>query len=62
MVFASTLFERLLQLQGDKAAWKILDAHPEWVRHVELDRAFPEDVDTWQDYEALLRQATAPGS
>jgi molybdenum cofactor cytidylyltransferase len=62
MVFAGTLFERLLQLQGDKAAWKILDAHPEWVRHVELDRAFPEDVDTWQDYEALLRQTTAPGS
>jgi molybdenum cofactor cytidylyltransferase len=62
MVFASTLFERLLQLQGDKAAWKILDAHPEWVRHVELDRTFPEDVDTLQDYEALLRQTTAPGS
>ena len=62
MVFAGALFERLLQLQGDKAAWKILDAHPEWVRHVELDCAFPEDVDTWQDYEALLRQATAPGS
>jgi molybdenum cofactor cytidylyltransferase len=62
MVFAGALFERLLQLQGDKAAWKILDAHPEWVRHVECDRAFPEDVDTRQDYEALLRQATAPGS
>ena len=62
MVFADTLFERLLQLQGDKAAWKILDAHPEWVRHVELDRAFPADVDTWQDYEALLRQPAAPGS
>jgi molybdenum cofactor cytidylyltransferase len=57
MVFASTLFERLLQLQGDKAAWKILDAHPDWVRHVELDRAFPADVDTWQDYEALLRSS-----
>ena len=62
MVFAGALFERLLQLQGDKAAWKILDAHPEWVRHVELDRVFPADVDTIQDYEALLRQTTAPGS
>jgi molybdenum cofactor cytidylyltransferase len=62
MVFAGTLFERLLQLQGDKAAWKILDAHPEWVRHVELDCAFPADVDTIQDYEALLRQTTTPGS
>ncbi len=58
MVFARHLFASLLQLQGDKAAWKILDAHPEWVRHVELDRPFPDDVDTRQDYAALLRQTT----
>jgi molybdenum cofactor cytidylyltransferase len=58
MVFARELFDQLRQLSGDKAAWKILDAHPEWVRDVEVDHAFPEDVDTRQDYEALLRQAT----
>lgn len=58
IVFARALFEQLLQLSGDKAAWKILDAHPDWVRDVEVDQAFPEDVDTRQDYEALLRQAT----
>ena len=62
MVFARQLFDQLRQLQGDKAAWKILDAHPEWVRDVAVDRAFPEDVDTRQDYETLLRQATPPVS
>jgi molybdenum cofactor cytidylyltransferase len=58
MVFARELFEQLRQLSGDKAAWKILDAHPDWVRDVAVDHAFPDDVDTRQDYEALLRQAT----
>jgi molybdenum cofactor cytidylyltransferase len=62
MIFARELFGQLLQLQGDKAAWKILDAHPEWVRNVELDRAFPEDVDTWRDYETLLRESPSPTS
>ena len=62
MVFARELFDHLRQLQGDKAAWKILDAHPEWVRDVEVDRAFPEDVDTRQDYDTLLREATSPVS
>ena len=58
MVFARELFDQLHQLSGDKAAWKILDAHPEWVRDVAVDHAFPEDVDTRQDYETLLRTAT----
>ena len=58
MVFARELFDQLRQLSGDKAAWKILDAHPDWVRDVAVDHAFPEDVDTRQDYEALLREAT----
>ena len=58
MVFARELFEQLRQLSGDKATWKILDAHPDWVRDVAVDRAFPEDIDTRQDYEARLREAT----
>ena len=29
-----------------------------WVRDVAVDHAFPEDVDTRQDYETLLRAAT----
>jgi molybdenum cofactor cytidylyltransferase len=58
MIFAREIFDQLRQLSGDKAAWKILDAHPEWVRDVAVDHAFPEDVDTRQDSEALLCEAT----
>jgi len=61
MVFARELFDPLRQLSGDKAAWKILDAHPNWVRDVAVDHAFPEDVDTRQDYETLLRAGAAHG-
>jgi len=59
MVFAQTLFEQLVALRGDKAAWKIVDAQPDWVRPVSVDRPSPFDVNTWQEYEALL-QDTAP--
>ena len=62
MVFAHQLFDQLRQLSGDKAAWKILDAHPEWVRDVTVDHAFPDDVDTRQDYETLLRTGAAPAT
>ena len=61
MVFARELFDQLRQLSGDKAAWKILDAHPDWVRDVAVDHVFPEDVDTRQDYETLLRAGAAHG-
>ncbi len=55
LVFARRLFDELIALEGDKAAWKLLDAHPDRVCPVELDRPLPPDVDTWQDYEAALR-------
>ena len=57
MLFTRDLFDTLVGLQGDKAAWKILDAHPEWVREVPLDRPLPADVDTWADYEAARAAA-----
>ncbi len=54
MVFARRLFQRLTALRGDKAAWKIVGAHPDWVHPVPIDQPFPGDVNTWQEYEALL--------
>lgn len=60
LVFARALFAELVGLHGEKAAWKIVDAHPEWVRRVPIDRLRPADVNTWQDYEALLRDAVGP--
>ena len=55
MVFARSLFDALEALQGDKAAWKLVDAHPDWTRPIIIDRPYPFDVNTWEEYEALLR-------
>ncbi len=60
LVFGRAIFESLVSLRGDKAAWKIIDAHPDWVRLVPVDRPLPADVNTWQEYEALLRGAVGP--
>jgi molybdenum cofactor cytidylyltransferase len=53
LVFARALFPLLEALRGDKAAWKIIDAHPDWVRPVPIDRPAPADVNTWEAYQAL---------
>ena len=55
LIFASTLFDRLAALTSDKAAWKIVDAHRDWVRAVPVDRLHPRDINTAQEYDALLR-------
>jgi molybdenum cofactor cytidylyltransferase len=55
LVFARALFDQLVALQGDKAAWKIVDAHRDWIRAVPVDRPHPRDVNTWEEYEDLLR-------
>lgn len=55
LVFARALFAQLVELRGDKAAWKIVDAQRGRVRHVPVDRPRPRDVNTRQAYEALLR-------
>ena len=55
LVFARALFEQLVALQGDKAAWKIVDARRAEIRTVPVDRPHPRDVNTWEDYELLRR-------
>ena len=55
LIFASTLFDQLAALTGDKAAWKIVDTHRDVVRAVPIDRPHPRDINTVQDYEALVR-------
>lgn len=61
LVFARALFDRLSGLRGDKAAWKIVDAHRDSIRPVPIDRPPPGDVNTWPQYQALLREADRPG-
>lgn len=60
LLFARRLFNALIALKGDKAAWKLLDAHAEWVRAIELDRPLPPDINTWQDYRAVLASSASP--
>jgi molybdenum cofactor cytidylyltransferase len=55
LVFARTLFSELASLHGDKAAWKLLDRHAVRVGTVAVDRPYPMDVNTPEDY-ATLRQ------
>jgi molybdenum cofactor cytidylyltransferase len=53
MLFAKELFGQLKALHGDKGVWKLCDAHPEWLHEVEVDRPYPGDVNTWEDYTKL---------
>ena len=53
MIFAKPLFDQLLGLHGDKAAWKLVDANPDLVQEIEFDLPFPEDINTWDDFERL---------
>jgi molybdenum cofactor cytidylyltransferase len=53
MLFTKALFGQLKALHGDKGVWKLCDAHPAWVREIEVDRPFPGDVNTWEDYAKL---------
>ena len=53
MVFARPLFDSLIELHGDKAAWKLVDANPDLVGIVEIDLPFPEDINTLEDFNRL---------
>ena len=52
-VFARSAFEELRGLHGDKAIWKLIEAHPERVRRVEMDIELPPDIDTPEDYQRV---------
>jgi molybdenum cofactor cytidylyltransferase len=53
-VFAREAFGGLRGLHGDKAVWKLIEAHPERVSRVEIDAPLPPDVDTPEDYDLAL--------
>src|SRR5262245_17567318 len=50
MLFAKPMFDKLVGLHGDKAAWKLVDTNPDLVRVVSFDRPFPEDINTPEDF------------
>jgi len=53
MIFARPLFDQLIELHGDKAAWKLVDAHPDLVQQINFRHSSPEDINTWGDFERL---------
>jgi molybdenum cofactor cytidylyltransferase len=58
--FSRELFGELTSLHGDKAVWKILESGRHDVTEVRQVGPIPLDVDTWDDYEALLAQGRSP--
>lgn len=55
-VFAADAFAALRGLHGDKAVWKLVDGRPEAIRALPVDRRLPRDVDTWEDYDAVVAE------
>jgi molybdenum cofactor cytidylyltransferase len=54
LAFARSVFGELSALHGDKGVWKLLDRRAAEVVDVPVPGAVPLDVDTWEDYEAVL--------
>jgi len=54
MIFARSMFDQLIDLHGDKAAWKLVDANAALVQEVRLDLPYPEDINTPEDFARLI--------
>lgn len=52
--FRRSTFAELANLHGDKAVWKVIESGRHDVQVVEIPGPIPADVDTREDYEALL--------
>jgi molybdenum cofactor cytidylyltransferase len=60
VAFARSMFGDLANLHGDKGIWRLLDRGGEAVAEVRVSGPIPLDVDTPEDYEAVLAAAPAP--
>jgi molybdenum cofactor cytidylyltransferase len=56
--FHRRMFSALESMHGDKAVWKLVDAEAEGadVVRVRIEGPVPRDIDTWDDYEAVLAE------
>ena len=59
LAFGRSAFAELATLHGDKGVWKLLDLRADDVVDVAVDGRVPRDVDTWEDYRAVLGQGDA---
>jgi molybdenum cofactor cytidylyltransferase len=54
LAFARSTFAELATLHGDKGVWKLLDRRAAEVADVAVEGRIPPDIDTWEDYQAVL--------
>jgi molybdenum cofactor cytidylyltransferase len=54
LAFSRAVFGELAALHGDKGVWKLVDRRAAEVVDVPVPGTVPRDVDTWEDYEAVL--------
>jgi molybdenum cofactor cytidylyltransferase len=59
LLFARSMFGELAALHGDKGVWKLLDRHSDEVVDVPIEGPIPRDIDTWDDYQAVVHSAGA---
>lgn len=57
LAFERSMFPRLADLHGDKAVWRLLDELADEVVEVRIAGNVPLDVDTPEDYQAVLAEA-----
>jgi molybdenum cofactor cytidylyltransferase len=59
IAFAHSVFADLADLHGDKGVWRLLDRRAADVERVPIAGSIPRDVDTPEDYQAVLDELTA---
>ena len=57
IAFARAMFGELANLHGDKGVWRLLDQRPTTSSRCRSPGPIPLDVDTPEDYEAVLAAA-----
>jgi molybdenum cofactor cytidylyltransferase len=53
VLFHRSLWPRLMSLEGDTGAARLLQTHPDWVEEVWVDHLPPRDIDTRHDVADL---------
>ena len=59
LAFSRAVFGELAVLHGDRGVWRLLDRFSTDVADVPMPGRLPRDVDTWEDYGAVIAEAAA---
>jgi molybdenum cofactor cytidylyltransferase len=62
LAFGRDTFGALADLHGDKGVWRLLDHRGDEVTEVRVPGPIPRDVDTEEDYRAVLEELALPVS